>query len=199
MAAKKTKTAEAVEQEVIQSYKGFYQNLQCREFQYEVGKEYVHDGEVAACQGGFHACEYPLDVLGYYSPNESRYFLVEQSGVLSRHSDDSKVASQKIKVGVEIGLPGLIKAAIEYTFKRAVTEGETATGDQGAASATGERGAAMASGYAGKVRGKEGNALFLVERNDDYEIVSVWAGIAGRDGIKADTWYALRGGKPVEV
>jgi len=262
VAAKKTKTAEAVEQEVIQSYKGFDRNLQCRGFQFESGKTYEHEGEVAACSGGFHACEYPLDVLDYYAPNGSRYFLVEQSGSLSRRGDDSKVASQKIKVGLEIGLPGLIKAAIEYTFSRAKPEGETATGDQGAASATGDqgaasatgtrgaasatgdqgaasatgtwgaasatgyqgaasatgdqgaasatgdqgaasatgyRGAAMASGYAGSVSGAEGNALFLVERDDEYNIVSVWAGIAGRDGIKPNTFYALCGGKPVEV
>jgi len=41
--------------------------------------------------------------------------------------------------------------------------------------------------------------MFLVERDDDYKIIAVWAGIAGRDGIKPAVWYALKGGKPVEV
>jgi hypothetical protein len=75
----------------------------------------------------------------------------------------------------------------------------SATGYRGAASATGDRGAAMASGYGGRVSGAKGNAMFLVERNDDYEIINVWAGIAGQDGIKENTFYTLKGGKPVEV
>ncbi len=80
----------------------------------------------------------------------------------------------------------------------------SATGDQGAASATGDQGAAMASGINGRVSGKDGNALFLTERIDDYgpdygKIIAVWAGIVGQDGVKADTWYTLKGGKPVEV
>lgn len=76
--------------------------------------------------------------------------------------------------------------------------------EQGAASATGYQGAAMASGFYGRVSGKDGNALFLTERIDDYgpdhgKIIAVWAGIVGQDGVKADTWYSLNGGKPVEV
>jgi len=164
----------------IVTYKGFDKNLQCRGFQYEVGKEYEHDGEAKACNSGFHACEYPLDVFGYYEPAGSRFAVVEQSGQLSRHDDDSKVASTKIKVTAEIGIPGIVRAAIEYTMARAkpvkgsVTRKDnaasaatgyrgaasatgnwgaaSATGDGGAASATGYRGAASATGYRGAAR-----------------------------------------------
>ena len=48
--------------------------------------------------------------------------------------------------------------------------------------------------------GAEGNALFLVERNGwDGPVIAVWAGIAGKDGVKADTWYTLKDGAPVEI
>ena len=53
--------------EVIKSFKGFNKDMTCRGFQYEEGKEYETD-KAKACNSGFHACEYPLDVLGYYNP-----------------------------------------------------------------------------------------------------------------------------------
>ena len=131
------------------NYKGMDKDMRCRGFQYEVGKEYETD-KAEACECGFHACEYPLDVFNYYPPSGSRFFEVEQSGELSRSSDDGKVASTKIKIGAEISISGLVKAAIEYTRERAVKEeGASATGDQGAASATGYQGAASATGYRG--------------------------------------------------
>ena len=176
---------------VVIAYKGFSQDWKYRDFQYAVGGTYTHEGKVAACKSGYHACEYPLDVLSYYAPNASRFAIVEQSGTLARHDEDSKIASSKITIKGEIGLSGLIKAAIEYTFSRAKPEG--------GASATGTRGAASATGYAGRVMGAAGCALFLVERDPSYKIVSTWAGIVGRDGIKPNVWYTLRGGKPVEV
>ena len=75
----------------------------------------------------------------------------------------------------------------------------TASGRRGAATASGWRGAATASGFEGKARGKEGCALFLVERSTNGEILHAWAGIVGRDGIKPDRFYRLVDGKPVEV
>ena len=131
------------------AYKGTDKNMKCRGFQYELGKEY-ETGKAKACNEGFHACEYPLDVFGYYNPADSRFFVVEQDGELSRGDDDTKVASTKIKLKAEIGIAGMVKAAVEYTMERATpVKGGRATGDQGAASATGDQGAASATGYQG--------------------------------------------------
>ena len=142
--------------EVIKSYKGFNKNMTCRGFQYEEGKEYEEES-VEVCDHGFHACEYPLDCLNYYYPNESVYHEVEQSGEIQKHNDDTKVASTKIKIGAEISIAGLVKAAIEYTVKRVKKDAESdekhgassATGDYGASSATGTCGASSATGTCG--------------------------------------------------
>src|SRR3546814_16873531 len=105
--------------ETVIAYKAFDKDMKCRGFQYEVGKTYEHDGEVSACNSGFHACAYPLDVLRYYPPGTSVFAVVEQSGDLSRHGDDSKIASSTIKINAQIGLPGLIEAAVASTPSRA--------------------------------------------------------------------------------
>ena len=84
--------------DVIVAYKGFDMNWQCRGFQYEIGKTFEHEGRVEACSGGFHACESPVDVLNYYAPSESRFAVVELSGELSRHDEDSKIAAARITI-----------------------------------------------------------------------------------------------------
>lgn len=104
-------------EKVIKSYKGFNKDMTCRGFQYEEGKEYEEE-TADACHSGFHACEYPLDCLGYYSPNESVYHEVEQNGEFDRGEDDSKVASTKIKIGARLDISGLVKAAIDFTMSR---------------------------------------------------------------------------------
>ena len=141
---------------VIKSYKGFNKDMTCRGKQYEEGKEYIED-RAEACEYGMHACEYPLDCFSYYSPSESVYHVVEQSGEISRRNDDSKIASTKMKIGAEISIAGLVKAAIEYTRERIQDDKEadkdygasSATGDYGASSATGNYGASSATGYKG--------------------------------------------------
>jgi hypothetical protein len=152
-----------VEKETIISYKGFDKNMKCRDFQFALGETFVHEGKVQACSGGFHACEYPLNVFDYYPPAVSRFAMVEQRGPFSREAGgDTKIASKSLTVKAEIGLPGLIKAAIEYTVKRclpidpessALTDKKfgaaSSTGDQGAASSTGYQGAASSTGDRG--------------------------------------------------
>lgn len=198
--------------ETITTYKGFDGNWQCRGYQYEVGKSYEHAGEVKSCVGGFHACEYPLDVFCYYAPAGSQFAIVEQSGTLSRH-DDSKVASSKIHIKAKIDIAGLVKAAIEYTTSRckpvdpkspasstgtrgaASSTGNygaaSSTGDYGAASSTGDHAVAMASGYEGRAMAGETGAIILVHRNEDGEIVHIRAAKVGQDGIRPGVWYQL--------
>ena len=99
---------------MIKAFKGFDKDLKCRGFQYEIGKEY-EEKTASLCNTGFHACEHPLDVLGYYPPGDgSRYCEVEIDAT-SERSDDTKVCGTKIKIGAEIGIKGLIKAAFQYT------------------------------------------------------------------------------------
>jgi hypothetical protein len=160
-AASPTEASPAVE-ETITTYKGFGPDWKCRDFQYEIGKSYENPKGAEACAYGFHACEHPLNVFDYYAPAGSKFAVVEQSGKLSRHDGDTKVASSKISIKCEIDFAGLVKAAIEYVVSRcepidpaspASATGyqgaASATGDQGAASATGTRGAASATGTRG--------------------------------------------------
>ena len=150
----------------MKAYKGFDKDLKCRDFQYEIGKTYTHNGDVEPCESGFHACEYPLDVFNYYPPARSRFAEVETSGKIVPQGD--KICCEKIKVKTELTLGALIQAAVNFTFERAkwTKDSQTkkekgaasatgycgaasATGNGGAASATGEYGAASATGYFG--------------------------------------------------
>ena len=155
------------ENKEIIAYKGFKQDWTCRGYQYEVGKTYEHKGNVEACESGFHACEYPLDVLSYYSPAVSKFAVVKMSGETSKDSDDTKIASAKITIETEINLPEMIKKAVEWIkgkvdwdaakvsntgyWSAATNTGyrsvATNTGDQSAATNTGDRSAATNTGY----------------------------------------------------
>ena len=97
----------------LKSYKGFDKDLKCRDFQYEVGKEYETDRAIV-CAEGFHACTDPLAVWDYYSPcDNSRFCEVEQGGEIEKEESTSKVSSTKIKIKAEIGIAGLVKAHID--------------------------------------------------------------------------------------
>nr|DAX71549.1 MAG TPA: hypothetical protein [Caudoviricetes sp.] len=100
----------------IKAYKGFNSDMTCRNFQFEVGKEYEQEGKIEACEKGFHACENPMGVFGYYPPSNSRYCEVEQSGSIDRGQD--KIASSKIRIQCEIGLSGIIQAGVKFILDK---------------------------------------------------------------------------------
>ena len=199
--------------EPIIAYKGFDKDMKCQGFQFAEGETY-HEDKAELCKNGFHACTMPLDVLGYYPPGDgSIYRMVELDDVCDEKSNDSKICAKTIKIGAEIGIPGLVKAQIELVkntigfdekIKKAKESPDKyATGYRGAASATGEASVAMASGCDGRVMGTIGCAIFAVERGkfdgNTCQIVSVAAGIVDGVKLKEKTWYKCVGGKFVEV
>ena len=136
------------ENKEIIAYKGFNQDWTCRGYQYEIGKTYEHKGDVKACESGFHACEYPLDVLSYYSPAVSKFAVVKMSGETSKDSDDTKIASAKITIETEINLPEMVKKAVEWIKGKVDWDAAKVsnTGEQSAATNTGDRSAATNTG-----------------------------------------------------
>ena len=125
-------------------YKGTDKDMKCRDFQFELGKEY-EEAEAQLCNKGFHGCEYPLDVFAHYAPADSRFFVADLDGVTDEEKGDSKRAGTKIKLRAEIGIAGIVKAAVEYIKERAESS-DNQTGDCSAATNTGNRSAATNTG-----------------------------------------------------
>ena len=98
----------------MKSYKGFDKKLKCRDFQYEIGKEYEMDGEIKVCSRGFHACESPFDVFDHYTMIDSRFCEVEQDGNISKEDGGTKICSSKIKIKEELKLADMINLGVEW-------------------------------------------------------------------------------------
>ncbi|EHA0428196.1 hypothetical protein JE983_003802 [Salmonella enterica subsp. enterica serovar Muenchen] len=142
----------------IVTFKGFNKDLKCRDFQFEIGKTFHHDGKVEACGSGFHACEFPFDVFSYYPPAESRYAETISFGVTDREEEgDTKIASASITIKAELTLPQFIQRGIEWiwskidkSLEQQIMSGNcsaaTNTGDCSAATNTGNRSAATNTG-----------------------------------------------------
>ena len=142
------------ENKTIIGYKGFSKDWKCRDFQYEVGKEYEYDGDIKLCDKGFHFCENPHDVLKYYSAGEGHKFaVVEASEVSEEREKDSKRVAKRLKIKAEISVFEICKIAVSaffenFGFKKKIESADTnSAGDYGAANA-GDYGAANA-GYRG--------------------------------------------------
>ena len=150
----------------IHAFKAFDKNLKCRDFQYEIGKTYTHDGEVDICNSGFHSCKNPLDVWNY-CPLDSRFCEVVASGEISRNGDgDTKIASAEIKITAEIFMPDIIARGIEWIFDQAkdidsgyrsriAASGDgsrlAASGDDSQIAASGDGSQIAASGYRSRI------------------------------------------------
>ena len=175
----------------IKAYKGFNTDLTCRDFQYEVGKEYEQKGEIEACNKGFHACETPMDVFEHYLIEKdghiARFCEVEQSGMIDR--EDDKVASSKISIKAEVKFADFVKLAVDFVlekckvgkgnsedfaqlassgnFAKFASSGSYAklasSGDSAKLASSGNSAVVMAAGYNSQAKAKKGSWITLAE------------------------------------
>ena len=212
----------------IKSYKGFDKNLKCRDFQYEIGKEYKMDGEIKVCSRGFHACESPLEVFDYYPMIGSRFCEVEQDGNISKEDRGTKICSSKIKIKAELKLADMINLGVEWLkeitspekIKTSIKDNSSGNYAQIGSSgydakigssgygakidSTGEGCVIMCAGINSVAKASKGSWITLSEwsysdKKKRYIPVCVKTEFVDGEKIKADTYYKLAGGVFKEI
>ncbi|EML0725013.1 pentapeptide repeat-containing protein [Clostridioides difficile] len=86
---------------IIEGYKVFNPDWTCRNFKYEVGKTYEHDGDIEVCEAGFHFCQKVIDCFNYYYfDNKNKVAKIEAIGLIK--TDGDKSVTNKITIVKEI-------------------------------------------------------------------------------------------------
>jgi hypothetical protein len=116
----------------IKGYKAFNKGMKCQNFQYEEGTTYSIDDDTVLCKKGFHFCENPLNVLDYYDLIDSEFAEVESLG--KTVSDEKKIVTNKLKIGLKIDLKSFIEASIDFLLEKTKTESSSGDSSQLASS-----------------------------------------------------------------
>jgi hypothetical protein len=200
------------------AYKAFDSNWKCRDFQYEVGATYQHEGPVKMCESGFHACEVPFDCWNYY-PGSTHLARVELGGVSEERRDDSKRVAAYITISASLTLPEWIieqARVIVELCKSALSTASTgygshaaSTGDGSHAASTGDRSHAASTGYRshaavkgrdaiaaslgkyGTAQAEVGGAIVLAAYDADGHLVAIRASKVGENDIEPGKTYRL--------
>ena len=135
----------------MKGYKGFNKDMTCRNKQYAENTVF-EEAEAEICSSGMHFCENPFAVLDYYGFVGANGALNEFAEVEAldecKTDDNEKYCTKKLKIGAKIGITGLIKAFVDFTFSKIdfKNASESNTGDQSAATNTGNWSAATNTG-----------------------------------------------------
>ena len=136
----------------MKGYKGFNKDMTCRNKQYAENTVF-EEAEAEICSSGMHFCENPFAVLDYYGFVGANGALNEFAEVEAldecKTDDNEKYCTKKLKIGAKIGITGLIKAFVDFTFSKIdfKNASESNTGNWSAATNTGDQSAATNTGY----------------------------------------------------
>ena len=204
----------------LNGYKAFEPGMICKGKQYQENTDYEEEGGEICEKGMMHYCVNPFDVLNFYP-------LVNDSGKVSDFAtvksleepvsgDNGKFATKKLHIGVKLGLPGFVKACIDYLKEETIVNAPNSTvssgyyaqigssGNYAQIESAGEDSVICCAGHDSAVKAKAGSWITLAEweySEGKHGYVPKFVKTEYVDGerIKADTWYKLIGGEFTEV
>lgn len=187
----------------IKAYKGFNADMTCRGFQFKEGETYTEE-KAELCNSGFHACEDPIDCLGYYPPADNAvYHEVELDEVSAERGNDTKICGKRIKIGATVKIGEMINASVRFSLKKTNNSTNTSSGDYSTASAIGKNSIAAAIGRNTRVKGDIGSWIIATEYGDwdgeCYPVVGVVSAKIDGEILQPNTWYTAKGGRFVKV
>ena len=188
----------------LNGYKAFEPGMICKGKQYQENTDYEEEGGKICEKGMMHYCVNPFDVLNFYP-------LVNDSGKVSDFAavksleepvsgDGGKFATKKIHIGVKLGLPGFVKACIDYLKEETIGKAPNSTGSSGNSAQIGSSGDYAQIGSSGDSAqigssgdyaqiGSSGNSAQIESSGEDSVICC-----AGHDSAvkaKAGSWITL--------
>ena len=162
----------------LNGYKAFEPGMICKGKQYQENTDYEEEGGEICEKGMMHYCVNPFEVLNFYP-------LVNDSGKVSDFAavksleepvsgDNGKFATKKLHIGVKLGLPGFVKACIDYLKEETIVNAPNSTVSSGNCAQIGSSGNYAQIGSSGDSAqiGSSGNCAQIGSSGYYAQIVS---------------------------
>ena len=79
----------------MKGWKNLNKNLMCKNFKYEIGKKYTHNGTIQMCNSGFHFHTNPFDLFRFYAFDLDNTLVAEiEAGGNIEHCSNKSVCSE---------------------------------------------------------------------------------------------------------
>ena len=200
-------------------FKAFTPGLVCKGKQYAENTDFEEAGGDICGKGMMHYCVSPFDCLDYYpligANGKPSDFAAVEALETPVTDDGRKFATKKLHIGLKLGLPGFVKACVDFMKVQTIdnmpksdldigSSGDAAqigsSGDAAQIESTGEDSVICCAGHGSKVNAKIGRWVTLSEwkysdKKERFVPICVKTEFVDGVRIKPDTWYKLVAGE----
>ena len=179
----------------LNGYKAFEPGMICKGKQYRENTDYEEEGGEIREKGMMRYCVNPFDMLNFYP-------LVNDSGKVSDFAavksleepvsgDNGKFATKKLHIGVKLGLPGFVKACIDYLKEETIVNAPNSTGSSGDSAQIGSSGYYAQIGSSGDSAQIGSSGYYAKIESAGEDSVICCAGHGSAVNAKAGSWITL--------